>query len=100
VAEAGDNGESKSGCSAVLRYSGRRVTPKSENTPALNVIERFWKLLRRRATHNRLFDTLANPRCSVRNSLRYLQTMRGRVKRLIAAGCYARPDDRNVSVNS
>ena len=29
-------------------------------SPQLNVIERFWKLLRRRATHNRLFDTLAD----------------------------------------
>ena len=30
-------------------------------SPQLNVIERFWKLLRRRATHNRLFDTLGRP---------------------------------------
>ena len=29
-------------------------------SPQLNVIERFWKLLRRRATHNRLFDSLAD----------------------------------------
>src|SRR5262249_17908643 len=28
-------------------------------SPQLNPIERFWKKLRRRATHNRLFDTLA-----------------------------------------
>jgi hypothetical protein len=29
-------------------------------SPQLNPIERFWKVLRRRATHNRLFDTLAD----------------------------------------
>lgn len=52
-------------------------------SPKLNPIERFWKLLRRRATHNRLFDTLADLKASVRNSLRYFQTMRSRVKQLI-----------------
>lgn len=36
-------------------------------SPQLNVIERFWKLLRRRATHNRLFRTLADMKRSVRN---------------------------------
>ena len=30
-------------------------------SPQLNVIERFWKVLRRRATHNRLFDTPGRP---------------------------------------
>ena len=52
-------------------------------SPKLNPIERFWKLLRRRATHNRLFDTLAELEASVRNSLRYFQTVRSRVKQLI-----------------
>jgi transposase len=35
-------------------------------SPQLNPIERFWKKLRRRATHNRLFDTLADLKKSVR----------------------------------
>jgi transposase len=52
-------------------------------SPKLNPIERFWKLLRRRATHNRLFETLVELKASVRNSLRYFQTVRGRVKQLI-----------------
>lgn len=52
-------------------------------SPQLNPIERFWKLLRRRATHNRLFETLAELKESVRNSLRYFQTMRGRVLQMI-----------------
>ena len=30
-------------------------------SPQLNPIERFWKMLRRRATHNRLFDTPGGP---------------------------------------
>jgi transposase len=52
-------------------------------SPRLNPIERFWKALRRRATHNRLFDRLADLKQSLRNSLRYFQTMRRRVKSLI-----------------
>jgi hypothetical protein len=52
-------------------------------SPMLNPIERFWKVLRRRATHNRLFETLAELKASVRNSLRYFQTVRTRVKQLI-----------------
>jgi hypothetical protein len=52
-------------------------------SPKLNVIERFWKKLRRRATHNRLFDTIEDLRASVRNSLRYFQTVRGRLLTLI-----------------
>jgi transposase len=52
-------------------------------SPQLNVIERFWKKLRRRATHNRLFDEIADLKSSVRNSLRYFQTVRGRLLALI-----------------
>ena len=61
-------------------------------SPQLNPIERFWKKLRRRATHNRLFDTLADLKASLRSSLRYFQTVRhkvtsilhGRTKRKVA----------------
>lgn len=52
-------------------------------SPQLNPIERFWKLLRRRATHNRLFDTLADLKTSIRASLCYYQTMRDRVRTLL-----------------
>jgi transposase len=52
-------------------------------SPHLNPIERLWKLLRRRATHNRLFDTLADLRQSIRSSLSYFQTMRIRVKTML-----------------
>ncbi len=52
-------------------------------SPQLNPIERFWKKLRRRATHNRLFDTLADLKKSLRASLSYFQTMRQRVKSLL-----------------
>jgi transposase len=52
-------------------------------SPQLNPIERFWKKLRRRATHNRLFDTLADLKKSIRASLSYFQTMRHRVKTLL-----------------
>lgn len=56
-------------------------------SPKLNVIERFWKPLRRRATHNRLFDSLADLKASTRGSLCYFQTVRSRVVSLIS-GCY------------
>jgi transposase len=52
-------------------------------SPQLNPIERFWKKLRRRATHNRLFDTLADLKKSLRASLCYFQTMRNKVKALL-----------------
>ena len=65
-------------------------------SPQLNVIERFWKPLRRRATHNRLFDSLADLKRSLRASLCYFQTVRGKLRSLIA-GCYGDPENRNVS---
>lgn len=52
-------------------------------SPHLNPVERFWKKLRRRATHNRLFDTLADLKTSLRASLCYFQTVRHKVKSLI-----------------
>ncbi len=52
-------------------------------SPQLNPIERLWKALRRRATHNRLFETLADLKKSLRASLSYFQTMRQRVKTLL-----------------
>ncbi len=65
-------------------------------SPQLNPIERFWKVLRRRATHNRLFDSLADLKRSLRNSLCYFQTMRGRVKSLLN-GHKKRPANRTAS---
>jgi transposase len=52
-------------------------------SPHLNPIERFWKKLRRRASHNRLFDTLADLKGSIRASLCYFQTLRHKVKSLL-----------------
>jgi transposase len=52
-------------------------------SPQLNPIERFWKKLRRRATHNRLFDTLADLKSSLRASLSYFQTVRHKVRSII-----------------
>ncbi|MBV8486768.1 MAG: transposase, partial [Planctomycetaceae bacterium] len=66
------------------------------SSPQLNVIVRFWKLLRRRATHNRLFDTLVDLKRSLRASLCYYQTMRDRVQSLID-GCYPQPVNRTAS---
>src|SRR5262249_18502917 len=52
-------------------------------SPQLNPIERFWKALRRRATHNRLFDTLADLRRALRSSPSHFPTMRDRIKTLL-----------------
>ena len=52
-------------------------------SPQLNPIERSWKVLRRRATHNRLFDTIADLKKSVRANLSDFQTVRQRVLTLI-----------------
>jgi transposase len=53
-------------------------------SPQLNPIERFWKLLRRRAAHNRRFDTVGDLKTSIRNSLCYFQTVRGRVRTMLS----------------
>ncbi len=65
-------------------------------SPQLNVIEHFWKLLRRRATHNRLFGSLADLKSSIRASLCYFQTVRRRVRRLVAKS-YPRPENQKAS---
>jgi transposase len=68
-------------------------------SPQLNVIERFWKLLRRRATHNRLFGTLADLKRSLRASLCYFQTVRQRIQTLIAK-CYPVPIQQTQSTGT
>lgn len=40
-------------------------------SPERNIIERLWKVLRRRAIHNRLFNTLADLKAALRASLCY-----------------------------
>lgn len=68
-------------------------------SPQLNAIERFWKLLRRRATHNRLFGSMGELKRSIRASISYYQTVRGRIRSLIA-GCYSRPKNRTQSTGT
>ena len=52
-------------------------------SPNLQVIERFWKILRRRATHNRFFSSMTQMRKSLRNSIRYYQIFKKRLLSLI-----------------
>jgi hypothetical protein len=52
-------------------------------SPQLNVIERFWRVLRQRATHNRLFAHMAALRATLRNNLCYYQSMRQKVLSLM-----------------
>jgi transposase len=68
-------------------------------SPQLNPIERFWKVLRRRATHNRLFDALADLKCSIRASLSYFQTVRDRVKTLLLSRRKQKKANQTVSAS-
>ena len=52
-------------------------------SPQLNLIERFWRVLRRRATHNRLFESMRELRVALRASFCYFHTMRHKVLSLI-----------------
>jgi len=52
-------------------------------SPQLNVIERFWRVLRRRTTHNRLFTSMSSLRVTLRNNICYFQTMRPKMLSLI-----------------
>lgn len=52
-------------------------------SPQLNVIERLWRVLRRRATHNRLFISMAALRSTLRYNICYFQTMRHKVLSLV-----------------
>jgi DDE superfamily endonuclease len=54
-------------------------------SPQLNVVERFWRVLRRRATHNRLFLTMAALRRALRANLCYFHTMRHKVLSLLSS---------------
>jgi hypothetical protein len=60
-----------------------RVKRLPSYSPQLNVIERFWRVLRRRATHNRLFASMAVLRTTLRNNLCYYQSLRQKVLSLI-----------------
>jgi transposase len=52
-------------------------------SPHLNLSERFWRVLRRRATHNRLFETMTELRTALRASFCYFHTMRHKVLSLL-----------------
>jgi DDE superfamily endonuclease len=61
-------------------------------SPQLNVIERFWRVLRRRATHNRLFTSMAAVRTTLRSHLSYFHTMRHKVLSLIESSRKAKKE--------
>jgi len=72
------------GSTAVLAaFPHLELYPLPSSSPKLQVIERFWKVLRRRATHHRLFPTMAQLKQALRNSLCYYQTLKHRVLSVI-----------------
>jgi transposase len=64
---------------ALADHPHLELYPFPSYSPKLQVIERFWKLLRRRATHNRLFETMAKLKQALRSSLCYCQTLKHRL---------------------
>jgi transposase len=52
-------------------------------SPQLHVIERWWRVWRRRATHNRLFASMPELRTALRASFCYFQTLRHKILFLI-----------------
>ena len=69
---------------AVLRaFPHLELYPLPSYSPQLQVIERFWKVLRRRATHHRLFPTMAQLKQTLRNNLCYYQTLKHRILSVI-----------------
>lgn len=69
---------------AVLKaFPHLALFPLPSYSPQLQVIERFWKVLRRRATHNRLFPTMAHLKRTLRTNLCYYQTLRHRLLSVI-----------------
>jgi hypothetical protein len=65
---------------AVLaEYPQLELYPLPSYSPQLQVVERFWKVLRRRATHNRLFSTMAGLKQALRSSLSYYHTLKQRL---------------------
>jgi hypothetical protein len=65
------------------RFTRMHQVQPPDRMPQLQVIERCWKVWRRRATHNRLFPTQARLKQTLRNSLCYDQTLKHRVLSLI-----------------
>ena len=59
-------------------------------SPDLNVIERLWRLLRARATHNRLFETVHALRTTLRRALTRFQRRKRKLLPLIGT-CRWRP---------
>lgn len=75
-------------------YPHLRLYRLPSYSPQLNVIERFWRVLRRRATHNRLFPSIASLRATLRNNICYFQTMRQKVLSLIVCSRKAKNEAR------
>ena len=67
-------------------------------SPQLNVMEHFWRVLRRRATHNRLFTSIPRLRVTLRNNISYFQTMRQRVRSLIESPRKAKKEAESAAV--
>jgi hypothetical protein len=64
-------------------YPHLRLDRFPRYSPQRHGIERFWRGLRRRATHNRLFMSRARLRATLRSTISDFQTMRQKVRSLM-----------------
>lgn len=62
-----------------------QLFPLHSYSPQLNPVERLWKLLRHRATHNRLFDDSAHLQRTLAQHLSWLQKHREHVRSAVGA---------------
>ncbi len=67
----------------LTRYPHLKLYRLPSYSPQLNPIERFWRILRRRATHNRLFSTRRELRHTLRQNICYYQSMRHKIISLL-----------------
>jgi transposase len=69
----------------VAAHPHLELYPLPRSSPKLQVIARFWQLRRRRATHHRLFTTMATLKQALRSSVCSYQTLTHRLLTLIAS---------------
>jgi hypothetical protein len=55
-------------------------------------MERFWRVRRRRATHNRVFSSMAALRTTLRHNVSYFQTLKQKVLSLIPSARRAKKE--------
>ena len=75
--------KSKEVAKLLLNFPHIKLYRLPSYSPQLNPIERFWKLIRRRATHNRFFESTQKLEGALRHSICYYQTFKKHIISMI-----------------